>query len=73
MNLQIKTCNHKFVFKYVEKTSHENGYRGRKYVKTDYYFCEKCLENKEVVEEVQVNINYPEQIPAWAYSGITRY
>ncbi len=59
-----------YVFKYVEKTSKNNG-SSRKYTRTDYYFCKFCLDEKVTVESAFVQ-DSPNDLPEWAAGGVNR-
>jgi len=58
-----KPCEHKFVFMRHEGFYYQAGRYEDKYVSTDYFFCEKCLENKEVTKQ---HSGHPDaDIPNW--------
>jgi hypothetical protein len=58
-------CEHKFV--HLQNVSYweEYGYRGHRFVSTDYFFCEKCLERKETKKEYTCNQGEFEIRPDW--------
>jgi hypothetical protein len=41
-------CEHKFIFLRTAKFTDDSGNYNTKYTRIDYYFCERCLEYKEV-------------------------
>ena len=60
-------CKHKFVHKGTDSFYQSNSRYSFKYTLIDYYFCEKCLEEKEIKKEVILNdgeISY--KMPDWA-------
>lgn len=59
-------CKHKFVFKANETFYRESGRYHNTYTSIDYFFCEKCLELKEVRKQETVSIYETDKIPDWA-------
>lgn len=55
-------CEHKFVLLDTVKRKVSETY-GNSYKRIDIFFCEKCLETKEVKKEEY--IGYRENIPDW--------
>lgn len=57
-------CEHSFVFLRTAKFTDSNGVSyNTKYTRIDYYFCERCLEYKEVRKE-----DWQREAPDW-YRG----
>lgn len=62
----MDNCEHKFVHirndSYYRSTSRYSW----EYACIDYYFCEKCLEEKEIKKNVRVNDHELDKLPDWA-------
>ena len=41
-------CEHKWVWRNASKRNDRGGGYNTHFIRVDYYFCEKCLEQKEV-------------------------
>ena len=62
-----ENCDHKFVHRNNEGFYCPASRYSMKYTSVDYYFCEKCLEEKEVKKEVTLNDHeIPHKLPDWA-------
>jgi hypothetical protein len=59
---------HKFVFLKNDSWWSEYGYRGTKFVSIDYFFCEGCLEQKEIKKEHTCNQGNFHERPDWTKS-----
>ena len=54
----LKTCEHKYIhLRTADKIEHGNF--NDCYIRTDIFFCEKCLEQKEIVKR-EWNRGYPQ-------------
>lgn len=60
------SCDHKFVHLRNENYKRTTGRYSWEFVNIDYYFCEKCLEEKEVKKHHSCGDYELEQIPDWA-------
>jgi hypothetical protein len=61
LNMDNKSCEHKWVHMDTKKRSHSESYIIY-YKRIDYFFCEKCLETKEIVRD-----DYSREMPDWYY------
>ena len=53
-------CEHKWVYQCTDYKYDRGGY-GNQYTKIDTYYCEKCLERKEIIAKDE----YSREIPYW--------
>lgn len=61
------SCDHKFVHRNSDSFKASASRYSWKYTCIDYYFCEKCLEEKEIKKEVVLNDHeIPDKLPDWA-------
>ncbi len=70
-----KICKHKYIHKETDRRCVSNGRsdsRSKTWYQTDIYFCEKCLEEKEV-EKVWCGIEHFLDRPEWTKIGHFRY
>ena len=59
-------CTHKWVFKGNSSYYQSTGYRGLRCVSIDEYFCENCLEQKQVKHDETFNQTQQDNLPDWA-------
>lgn len=62
-------CSHKFVHLRTESWYNKNRYTNSFFM-TDYFFCEKCLQERKV-EKVELDVSIYKDAPEWTI-GITR-
>lgn len=60
------TCKHKFVHLRNDSYKRTASRYSWDFVSIDYYFCEKCLEEKQVKKEHHCNDSELYKIPDWA-------
>lgn len=60
------SCEHKFVHLRNENYWRSTSRYSREFVTIDYYFCEKCLEEKEVKKDVRLGDHELDKMPDWA-------
>lgn len=58
-------CTHKWAFKNNNSFYQSTGYRGLRCVSIDSYFCENCLEEKEVKKDQTFNQTEQDNLPDW--------
>ena len=58
------SCKHKFVHRNNDSYYRAESRYSYKYTSIDYYYCEKCLEEKEVRKEESVQQGH--EVPDWA-------
>lgn len=62
-----ENCEHKFVHKSTDGFYRSNGRYSWHYCLIDYFFCEKCLQEKEIKKEVTLgDYEIPDKLPDWA-------
>lgn len=69
--MEKKVCEHKYVHKETirEKVSYgRSSSRSENFIQIDYYFCEKCLEEKTVKKEWCGQLHYSD-CPDWVKNG----
>lgn len=59
-------CEHKFVLKRNDSFYTENGRYSYIYTSIDYYFCEKCLLQKEMANQATCGEGRHDELPNWA-------
>lgn len=57
-------CTHKFVFLRTAKWTDDAGGYNTRFIRVDTFFCEKCLEQKEVRKE-----DFARDTPDWYREG----
>ena len=60
------SCEHKFVHLRNESYWRTMGRYSREFISIDYYFCEKCLEEKSVRKSHRCEDHELSDIPDWA-------
>jgi hypothetical protein len=61
------SCEHKFVHRNNDNFYKSSGRYSFTYTSIDYYFCEKCLEEKNVKKEIRLgDYEIPDKLPDWA-------
>ncbi len=68
----MAACTHKFVHRDQKSYYQSNSRFSWKYVQVDYYFCEKCLEEKEQKKEIILDDSEIDKKPDWAKTITTR-
>ncbi len=58
------TCEHRFVFLRSVKWTDDSGSYNTHFFRVDTFFCEKCLEQKEVKKD-----EYSRETPNWYKDG----
>jgi hypothetical protein len=58
-------CKHKYVFKYTDSYWSPDGRNSVKYYLVDYYFCEKCLEEKVIEKRHSCYDSQKWDAPEW--------
>lgn len=66
--METINCEHKFIFQRSDSSRSDYGYRGYKYIRVDAFYCEKCLEIKEVSSEHVTHQGNFEERPEWCKS-----
>lgn len=67
VNDYIMECKHKYVYKNNDSFYYSASRYSFKYIYIDYFFCEKCLSEKEIKKEVLVySHEIPDSLPDWA-------
>jgi hypothetical protein len=61
-------CDHKYVFLSNDSFYRENGRYAYLYTSINYFFCEKCLAEKPIKKEVNIQDYMRDAIPDWARS-----
>lgn len=56
----MENCKHKFVFLRTSRSTDDSGAYNTKFTRVDTFFCEHCLEYKEVKKE-----EWSRDTPAW--------
>jgi hypothetical protein len=59
-------CAHKYVLKRTESFYQENGRYNNKFTLIDYFFCEKCLDEKETKKQINCGSDRWYELPDWA-------
>lgn len=59
-------CKHKFVFSRFDSYWKFDGRNSRAYYHADYYFCEKCLEEKVIEKHHFCSDGDTWKLPEWA-------
>lgn len=61
------SCEHKYVFRNNDSFYRSMGRYSMEYVSVDYYFCEKCLDEKSVKKDIRLgDYEIPDKLPDWA-------
>lgn len=58
------SCQHKYVLKRTDEFYRESGRYANTYTSIDYFFCERCLDEKENKKTITLSIN--DTLPDWA-------
>jgi hypothetical protein len=64
--MSAESCEHKFVHLRNESFKRTTGRYSWEFKSTDYYFCEKCLQEKEIVKHHSCGDYQLDKIPDWA-------
>ncbi len=59
-------CKHKWVYSRSDSYWRFNGRNSREYYHADYYFCEKCLEEKVIEKRHSCYDSETWKLPDWA-------
>lgn len=62
----MRVCKHEFVFKKNDSFYRENGRYNYIYTSIDYYFCNKCLFEKEIKKQATCSNGRQDELPDWA-------
>jgi hypothetical protein len=68
INTMDKKCSHKYVFMRNDSFYRSNGRYSYLYTSINYYFCEKCLDEKETKQEESFGDHQRHNLPDWAKS-----
>ena len=62
----MATCKHKWVYRNSDSFWHFDGRNTRSYHHIDYYYCEKCLEEKSMKKDHFCYDSEISSLPDWA-------
>lgn len=64
----MATCAHKYIHRDATSFYRFLSRYQLEYVRVDYYFCERCLEQKEVKQRAECPTGDQNTLPEWAQS-----